>query len=326
MQRVIDVHAHVVNRQVYSETSPHSIFTRLPSDVSDELRQAAAARGERVIAEMADYTDRIAAMDRMGVDMQILSPSLVHQNTDFADPKAALALCRRTNDSLAAGVETAPDRFRGLGMVPLHAPDIAAEELTRCVNDLGLSGVTISTRAGAREIGENALRPFWAAAEATGAVVYIHPAGNHDPRFARYMLWNSLGQCMEETFAIASLFYEGILDAFPDLKICISHGGGYMPFNTGRIDRNYIEKPATRVNMSKAPGDYLRMLHYDTCLYDPVTLEHLIDKVGADRVLLGSDYPVGEPDPVGFVGQTSIGEADRAAILGGNAARLFGIR
>lgn len=326
MQRVIDVHAHVVVPEVYAETSPHSIFTRLPAGVSDELRQAAAARGERVISEMADYSDRLEVMDRMGVDMQILSPSLVHQNTEFADPESALALCRKTNDSLAAGIQIAPSRFLGLGMVPLHAPKLAADELARCINELGLAGVTISTRAGGREIGESALRPFWAQAEATGAVVYIHPAGNHDPRFARYMLWNSLGQCMEETFAIASLFYEGILDTFPELKICISHGGGYMPFNTGRVDRNYIEKPATRVNMTKAPGDYLRMLHYDTCLYDPVTLEHLVDKVGADRVLLGSDYPVGEPDPVGFVERTSIGEADRAAILGGNAARLFGIR
>lgn len=325
MQTVVDVHAHVVVPEVYAKTSPYSIFTRLPSGVSDDVRQAAAARGQRVIAEMADYTDRLATMDRMGVDIQVLSPSLVHQNTDFAAPEAALALCRQANDALAAGVRTARDRFLGLGMVPLHAPEIAAEEVTRCINDLQLSGVTISTRAGECEIGDRALRPFWAAAEATGAVVYIHPAGNQDPRFARYMLWNSLGQCMEETFAIASLFYEGILDAFPALKICISHGGGYMPFNTGRVDRNYVEKPATRVNMSKAPGDYLRMLYYDTCLYDPVTLQHLVDKVGADRVLLGSDYPVGEPDPVGFVNRAAIATDDRSAILGGNAERLFGI-
>lgn len=325
MPQVVDVHAHVVVPEVYAETAPHSIFTRLPPGASDAVRQAAAERGTRVVAEMAEYTNRLSAMDKMGVDVQVISPSLVHQNTDFAEPATALALCRKTNDSLARGIRTAPERFRGLGMVPLHAPELAAEELDRCVDALGMSGVTISTRAGEAEIGDASLRPFWAAAERTGALVYIHPAGNHDKRFARYMLWNSLGQCMEETFAIASLFYEGILDAYPDLRICISHGGGYMPYNTGRVDRNYIEKPATRQNMTRPPADYLRMLYYDTCLYDPTTLEHLVAKVGTDRVLLGSDYPVGDPDPVGFVEKTSLDADARVAILGGNAARLFNV-
>ncbi|MBE0656866.1 MAG: amidohydrolase [Bryobacteraceae bacterium] len=323
MDKIVDIHAHVLVPEVYAETAPHSIFNRMPPGASSEVREAMVTRGKKVLSAMSDYSERLAAMDKMGVDMQVLSPSLVHQNTDFADPEAALALCRATNDAVAAGVQTAPDRFLGLGMVPLHAPELAAEELVRCTNELGLTGVTISSRARERELGDAALRPFWSAAEANKALVYIHPAGNHDARFARYMMWNSLGQCMEETFAIASLFYEGILDTFPDLRICVSHGGGYMPFNTGRVDRNYIEKPATRVNMSKPPADYLRMLYYDTCLYDPTTLERLVDKVGADRILLGSDYPVGDPDPVGFLDQTKLSPADRQAILGGNAARLL---
>lgn len=325
MPYVVDVHAHVVVPEVYAETAAHSIFTRAIPGASDDARRAAAERGTRVLAEMAEYSNRLLAMDQMGVDVQVISPSLVHQNTEFADASTALALCQTSNDSLAAGVRTAPNRFRGLGMVPLHAPDLAAQELERCVGELGLSGVVISTRAGEAEIGEKSIRPFWEAAERTGAVVYIHPAGNHDKRLARYMLWNSLGQCMEETFAIASLFYDGVLDAYPNLRICISHGGGYMPYNTGRVDRNYIEKPGTRQNMTKPPEEYLRMLYYDTCLYDPTTLEHLVAKVGADRVLLGSDYPVGEKDPVGFVEQTSLDKDTRAAILGGNAARLFNL-
>ena len=154
------------------------------------------------------------------------------------------------------------------------------------------------------ELGDAALRPFWAKAEALGAVVYIHPGGNRDRRFKRFHLWNSVGQAFEEAMAISSLMYDGVLEHFPKLKICISHGGGYMPFYMGRIDRNYVEKANTRVNMSKPPIEYLRMLYFDSCVYERPVLQHLVDKVGADRVLLGSDYPVGETKPIEFVTET----------------------
>jgi aminocarboxymuconate-semialdehyde decarboxylase len=194
------------------------------------------------------------------------------------------------------------------------------------MNDLKLSGVTISTRVRDIEIGDTSLRPFWAKAEELGAVVFIHPAGNPDARFKKHFLWNSVGQNFEEAMAIASLMYEGILDAYPKLKICVSHGGGYMPFYMGRIARNYLEKPSTRVNMTKAPDEYLRMLYYDTCVYDPVALQALVAGVGADRIMLGSDYPVGEMKPVEFVDAApGLSSSDKDRIIGGNAAKLFGI-
>jgi aminocarboxymuconate-semialdehyde decarboxylase len=156
-------------------------------------------------------------------------------------------------------------------------------------------------------------------------VVYIHPAGNTGARFAKWYLWNSIGQAFEEAMAIASLMYEGILDAFPQLKICISHGGGYMPYYMGRIARNYAEKPATRVNMKKSPAEYLRMLYFDSCVYEPEVLEALVRRVGADRVVLGSDYPVGEPKPVEFVESCALTADEREKIIGVNAAHLLGV-
>ena len=129
---------------------------------------------------MADIDERIAAMDAMGVGTQVLSSSLVHQCSYDAEPAEALRLDAAMNDTIARAVAAHPDRFRGLGSVPLQAPDLAVRELTRCINELGLSGVTISTRVRELEIGDAALRPFWEAAEALGAVVFIHPAGNHD--------------------------------------------------------------------------------------------------------------------------------------------------
>jgi aminocarboxymuconate-semialdehyde decarboxylase len=227
------------------------------------------------------------------------------------------------NETIALAVKAHPERFRGLGSVPLQSPDLAVRELTRCMSELGLSGVTISTRVRDLELGDGSLRQFWEAAEALRAVVFIHPSGNHDPRFRKWQLWNSIGQSFEEAMAIASLFYEGILDAYPSLKIVVSHGGGYMPFYLGRIARNYVEKPATRANMSKPPIEYLRMLHYDTCVYDPDTLSDLVRTVGPEHIVMGSDYPIGDTKPANFVGDcVALDAAGQYLVLTGNALRL----
>src|SRR5260370_9647380 len=119
--------------------------------------------------------------------------------------------------------------------------------------------------------------------------------------------------------------YEGSLDALPQLKSCISHGGGYMPYYMGRIARNYVEKPATRVNTKKSPAEYLRMLYFDSCVYEPEVLQALVKRVGADRVVLGSDYPVGDPRPVEFVESCGLTADEKERIIGVNAAQLFGV-
>lgn len=314
MRAPVDFHAHLIDPAVYRETQGWSVFAQTTD----------AARAASVIARMADVDERIAAIDAMGIGTQVLSSSLVHQCSYDAEPDAGLRLDAAMNESIARAVATHPDRLQGLGSVPLQAPDLAVAEMTRCIKELSLSGVTISTRVRDLEIGDVSLRPFWEAAEAQGAVVFIHPAGSHDPRFRKWQLWNSIGQSFEEAMAIASLIYEGILDAYPKLKIVVSHGGGYMPFYLGRIARNYVEKPATRVNMSKPPLDYLRMLHYDTCVYDGGTLAQLVDLVGAERIVMGSDYPVGEMKPAEFVRDcTALDAAGRELVLSGNAKRLL---
>jgi aminocarboxymuconate-semialdehyde decarboxylase len=325
---VIDLHAHLMIPEMYAVTAAHSMFVKSNTDptMNEEAKAVVRQREAFVVSRMSDVTERIARMDAMGVDMQVLSSSLVHQLTYWAEPQESLRLERMLNDRMAAVVAANPKRLIGLGGVPLAAPALAVAELTRCMRDLGLAGVGISTTARDMELGDPALRPFWEKAEELGAVVYIHPAGNTGLRFEKWYLWNSIGQAFEEAMAIASLFYEGILDAFPTLKICISHGGGYMPYYMGRIARNYLEKPATRVNMKKSPAEYLRMLYYDSCVYETEVLEALVKRVGADRVLLGSDYPVGEPKPIEFVESCVLPAEDKEKIIGVNAARLFRTR
>jgi aminocarboxymuconate-semialdehyde decarboxylase len=324
----IDVHAHVIVPEVYAVAAEHNIFSELPTDpgVTDTMRDQIKGRASAVLARMSDLDDRIANMNAMAVDVQVLSASLVHQGLEWADAQTAPRLARLTNDWIAKAVAAHPARLIGLGTLPLHVPALAVAELERCITELRLKGVAISTTAGGRELGDPQLRAFWAKAEALGAVVYIHPGGNRDPRFKRFHLWNSVGQAFEEAMAISSLMYDGVLEEFPALKICISHGGGYMPYYMGRIDRNYVEKANTRVNMKKPPIEYLRMLYFDSCVYERPVLQHLVDKVGADRVLLGSDYPVGEVMPVQFVTETAtLSEAQKTQIVRTNAAKLFGL-
>ena len=327
-QRAIDVHAHVIVPEVYAVAAEHNIFSELPTDpgVTDEMRSTIKERAGMVLGRMSDVTERIAKMDAMGVDVQVLSASLVHQGLEWADAQTSLRLARATNDWIARAVAAQPTRFIGLGTLPLHVPPLAVAELERCMRDLELRGVAISTTAGPMELGDPALRPFWAKAEELGAAVYIHPGGNRDRRFKRFHLWNSVGQAFEEAMAISSLMYDGVLELFPQLKICISHGGGYMPFYMGRVDRNYVEKANTRVNMSKPPIDYLRMLYFDSCVYERAVLQRLVDKVGAERVLLGSDYPVGETKPIEFITDTAtLSAAQKEKIVGANAAGLLGL-
>ena len=326
--RTIDFHAHVIVPEVYAVAAQHNIFSELPTDpgVTDEMRSRIKERAGMVLGRMSDVSERVAKMDAMGVDVQVLSASLVHQGLEWADAQTSLRLARTTNDWIAKAVAGEPARFIGLGTLPLHVPPLAVAELERCVRDLKLKGVAISTTAGPMELGDAALRPFWAKAEELGAVVYVHPGGNRDRRFKRFHLWNSVGQAFEEAMAISSLMYDGVLETFPRLKICISHGGGYMPYYMGRIDRNYAEKANTRVNMTKPPIDYLRMLYFDSCVYERPVLQHLVDKVGAERVLLGSDYPVGEAKPIEFVTDTAtLSTAQKEKILASNAAALLGL-
>lgn len=326
--RAIDFHAHVIVPEVYAVAAQHNIFSELPTDggVTDEMRRSIKDRAGTVLARMSDLTERIGNMDAMGVDVQVLSASLVHQGLEWADAQTSLRLARTTNDWIAKAVASQPTRLLGLGTLPLHVPALVVAELERCMRDLGLRGAAISTTAGAMELGDPQLRPFWAKAEELGAIVFIHPGGNRDARFKRYHLWNSVGQAFEEAMAISSLMYDGVLESFPGLKICVSHGGGYMPYYMGRIDRNYIEKANTRINMSKPPIDYLRMLYFDSCVYERSVLQHLVEKVGAERVLLGSDYPVGESKPIEFITDAAaLSPSEKERIVGANATSLLGL-
>jgi aminocarboxymuconate-semialdehyde decarboxylase len=166
----------------------------------------------------------------------------------------------------------------------------------------------------------------WDAVAERDLIAFIHPDGTKDLWFQQYSMWNSVGQPIEEAKLIASLIYEGVLEQRPSLKIVVAHGGGYLPHYFGRLDRNVKAHPHSAVNISRRPSEYLRDLHYDTCLYEPAMLEALAARVGADRLVMGSDFPVGETDPVGFVTRCpSLSPDDVELVVGGTLAGLLGL-
>jgi aminocarboxymuconate-semialdehyde decarboxylase len=154
--------------------------------------------------------------------------------------------------------------------------------------------------------------------------VFVHPDGAKDPWFFQWGMWNSLGQSLEEAKFMASVIYEGILESHPKLRLVIAHGGGYFPHNMGRLDRNVKNAPDSMRNIARKPSDFLKNVYYDTCLYDPTVLTALVKVVGSDRLLLGSDWPIGERDPIGFVNRCpDIGDLEKRMILGGRATELI---
>jgi len=331
---VIDFHAHITVPEVQDYAAPHSVSraaNRVPEHafVTDEHRRLAKEWTDNIRARMDSYDRRIKDMDEAGVDIQVLTLSLISHHTYWAgaDEEKSAAMERLANDRMAEIIHKYPGRFVGLGGVPLHSLQFAVNELERCMGELGFKGVQVSSMAGDMELGDTRLRPFWKRAEELGAAIYLHPAGVFDVRYAPHQLWNSIGQPLEEAMAMASLMYEGILDDFPKLKICVAHGGGFSPYYAGRLDRNYYDKPYLRRRMTGSPSEYLkRSFFYDTCVYNPEMLDTLVDKVGSSRIVLGSDYPVGEEDPVGFVmNNKKISTKEKEDILQNNAARMLGL-
>jgi aminocarboxymuconate-semialdehyde decarboxylase len=313
---VIDVHAHVLVPEVMKLTYEHSQYAR-----------AVAGPGgvpEPLFKRMTDVPLRLQEMDATGVDIQVISPSIMQQCTYEMEPQEALKMDRLGNDRVAEAVAHHPDRLVGLASLPLHDVELSAAELERCVRDLDLRGAIISSHVNGVELGDERLRPFWAKAEELGAVIFVHPAGNTDKRMLRNRLMITVGQPLEEAYALSSLIYEGIMDQFPKLKIMVAHGGGYLPFYTGRHDNDYRygRSPHLKGDFSS----YLPRFFYDTVLFNPDMLEFLVTKVPSSHVMLASDYPFAEKRPVEYVRRAKkIGKKEQDAILGANAARLFGI-
>ncbi|MFC3579158.1 amidohydrolase family protein [Sphingomonas hylomeconis] len=269
--------------------------------------------------------ERLADMDRLGIDMQAISPS-PGQYYYFTDSDVGRSAARLVNDGIAEAVAAHPDRLVGMGTVPLQDVDQAIIEMRRCVSKLDLRGIEISSNVNGRDLHDPVFRPFFAAAEELGVLLFLHPLGfTHANRMSEYYFNNLIGNPLESTLAVGHLIFGGVLDRYPGLRICVAHGGGYMPSYWGRMDHGWRARADCREDCRHLPSSYLKKLWFDTLVFDPKQLDAMVQAWGADRLCMGSDYPfdMAEPDPVGF--HDDLSPEDRVRIVGANAAALLGI-
>jgi aminocarboxymuconate-semialdehyde decarboxylase len=234
------------------------------------------------------------------------------------------------NEGVAAIAARLPERMpAALGSVPLQAGgEAAAAELEHAVKVLGLRGVEVLSHVGDLELSDPSFEPFWQRAEMLGAVVFIHPSGFTEARrFGRHYFSNVIGNPLDTTMALHHLIFDGVLQRYPDLKILAAHGGGFLPAYSGRIDHGWGARSDAHGALPRPPSFYLKKIYLDTIVFTPHQLAALVALFGAEKILLGTDYPydMGEYDPIGHINAvSSLSGADRAAIAGGNAKALFG--
>jgi aminocarboxymuconate-semialdehyde decarboxylase len=324
----IDVHAHLLLPEV------EALVAGLPGHAEakalDARRNGPAAlavSGPMVrerIPRMTDVALRLAAMDAQGVDVQLVSPSPSHYHY-WADPETSEWVYRLANEATAAHCAQAPDRLRGLGLVPLQHPGHMVRALDHALEQ-GLDGVEISSHAPGRELSDPAYEPFWSRAAERGAILFLHPFGcTLDERLDRWYLSNTVGQPTENAVALSHLIFSGLLDRHPELKIVAAHGGGYLPTHIGRSDHAWSARSDAGAGCAHLPSSYLRRLYFDSLVHDPHVLRELVRVAGADRVLLGSDFPfdMGTEAPVAALRAARLPDADFHAVRGGNAAALL---
>ncbi|MFI1840041.1 amidohydrolase family protein [Streptomyces olivaceoviridis] len=324
----VDVHAHVLLPEV------EALVAGLPGlaeakalDARRNGPAALAVSGPMVrerVPELTDPAVRLAAMDAQGVDVQLVSPSPSHYHY-WADEETAEKVYRLANEATAAHCSAAPDRLRGLGLVPLQHPGHTVRALDHAL-DQGLLGVELSSHAPGRELSDPAYAPLWTRAEETGALVFLHPFGcTLDERLDQWYLSNTVGQPVENAVALSHLIFSGVLDRHPGLKLIAAHGGGYLPTHIGRSDHAWSARSDAGAGCAHPPSSYLKRLYFDSLVHDPHVLRELVRTAGADRVLLGSDFPfdMGTEDPVGALRASGLADADFHAVRGGNAAALL---
>ncbi len=328
----VDFHCHYQNDAVATKAAVLKPFENEPSIVyaTPMTRAVNMQQMKDRGPQLSDVSTRLKDMDRMGIDVQAISPAPA-QYYYYAAPDFGLELARDINHRIAEIVATHPGRFVGLGSVPLQDAKMATRELERCVKKLGLRGVEIGTNVNGIDLADRrlGLERFFAKAQELDVVLFMHPMGfTHADRMTEHYFNNIIGNPLESTLAVSHLIFGGVLDRHPKLKFCVAHGGGYLAHYHARMDHGWKARPDARTVLKKKPSSYLKKFYFDTITFDAGLLENLIGRMGAKHVLLGSDYPydMGDKDPVGLVNLLQgLSDADRAGILGGNAARLLKI-
>ena len=305
------------------EFEPRSLYSS-----AETMRYNAEYRAsERNTAQFEDAEQRLSDMDAQGVDIQVLSVPPTEYFYWLREAEA-LRANRLQHERFAEVVAQWPDRFAAVANVPMHYPALAVDTLREARRDFGFGGVEISADVLGLDLDDRRFDPVWEAVVDLDMTVILHPQGfTHGERFTDYYLVNVMCMPLASALATTRMILGGVWQRHPDLAMVVVHGGGYLPFYSARTDHAYAVRPELRQHIDRPPSDYLAKLHFDTNVFDPGMVRHLVDRFGADHVLLGTDYPfdMGTVDPLGFLDRVGLTDEERRLVLGGNAERLLRI-
>ena len=327
---IVDVHVHYVSPGAFDSVRrrPDAYGVRLLPGDGVRLQVGGEPPTRPLLPALYTLDLHLKFFAQQGIDTAVFGPLMDIAGYSLP-PAQGAAWSRVQNEALAAALHEAPGAHRGLATVPLQDPATSAAELHHAVRALGLRGAMVDPNALGRPLGDSAFDPFWRAAADLAAPVVLHPfLLEAVERFGRHYLHNLVGYPFETTLAAASLILGGTLDRFPALSVVLVHGGGFLPYHIGRFDRAHETRPEARVDDAGLPSRYLRRFLYDTLVQRPDALRYLVQLVGHDRVMLGSDHPfwMGDPDPLRVVREADLDPATCAAIFGENAAQIFHLR
>ena len=324
---VIDIHTHMIPRAWLDLLEQHGGDYRLQQTRAGQTAiHLAGAPFVTLMPEMFDYGLRFAAMDNAGVDMAVLS--LTGPNVFWGTPEVSAKAARIANATYAESQSRHPGRIRWIASLPWEQPDAALAELTRARADGALGVATLANIRG-RDLGDALFAPVWSEIDRLALPVFVHPTippGGAQMRLDEFSLATPIGFMVDTTLAFSRLILSGFFDRYPNAKLIAPHGGGTLPYLSGRLDRCYQTIPACRAAISAPPSTYLRRMFYDTVVYEPLALQMCVDVAGEDNVLYGTDFPHNVGDMAGCLHLVR-GLHDDAArkIAGGNAMRIFGI-
>jgi aminocarboxymuconate-semialdehyde decarboxylase len=325
----IDAHAHVIVPELLRDHAPAERWR--PTVHRDGDRQVIEFEGRSITSAVHEFVELeriLAAQERAGIDHTLLCPwvALLFYELEAAH---GLERCRLQNDGLRRLRAERPDRVSVLGAVPLQDPELAAAELEALIASGEFAGVEVTASVAGTYLGDSRFEPFWEAAERAGALVFVHPTtrGFGAPVFAEHYLWNLVGNPLETTIVAAQLVLAGTLERHPRLRVLLAHAGGTILALRGRLRHGHATVGTAGPGLREPADASIRRFLFDTVTHDPALLCALVEAVGADHVLLGSDYPfdMGDPDPVATVDAAGLLAHEREAVLHGNAERLLGL-
>jgi len=333
--RSLDVHFHVVP-PAFADAVRRGVFVAaVHTERSGGVERMVYHAPPDVVLEPGTalrpdlYDERLIleGVTRRGLDVAVIGPS-PEEFYYWVEPALGARIAAAQNDGMAELVRAHPDRFVGLATLPMQDPERAAAELDRAVTELGLRGAEICTHVNGRDLDHPGLRPVYAAAERLAVPLFLHPQNWGDMRRLQdYALWNLAGFPLETALAASRLIMGAVFEQFPRLRVILAHGGGYLPYQVGRLDQGYAARRAAKGRLRRRPSEYLANLYWDSLTHNALSLRFLLDRVGDGHVVIGSDYPfdMGDARPVDTVRALGLPQDVEEKVLVKNLAGLLGL-